>query len=422
MHVGDTFADEDSFDSTGGWGAPWSDVAGRVVALAAGDQAIKLSMVAGGGNVESISLTATNDPASAAPVVPEPPSTVSVTFQVNMDGVDTANGVSVMGGAVFGQAGLEMTDDDADGVYTVTASLASNSSVMFKYRNTSASTWDNQESVATECANGEWGDRLVNVGTEDATLDVVGFGLCTDVLAPEPEPEPAAGITIDESGAFYDKTHATWVKVIDLALKPDGASTQSAKSLSMNVTELPEGGANYRVYKTIANGSDYFAPAQALALGANDINVGGTSFDRSVKIQLSSGAVRFDSLVVNGTTVYPAPAAPVDTDGDGVADADDAFPNDDTESVDSDGDGVGDNADYAPNDATVQVEPVVTNDNAQIAGDWRLAPEAGALGVGGSQGDIGWWSNNDGDVQTRYCLFDDVYSFNGDDSLSLIHI
>jgi len=111
---------------------------------------------------------------------------VNVTFQVNMDGVDTANGVSVMGGAVFGQDGLAMTDDDADGVYTVTASLASNSSVMFKYRNTSASTWDNQESVATDCANGEWGDRLVNVGTEDATLDVVGFGLCTDV--PEPEP------------------------------------------------------------------------------------------------------------------------------------------------------------------------------------------------------------------------------------------
>ena len=44
--------------------------------------------------------------------------------------------------------------------------------------------------------------------------------------------------------------------------------------------------------------------------------------------------------------------APIDTDGDGVADDDDAFPNDPDESADSDGDGVGDNADAFPMDAT----------------------------------------------------------------------
>ena len=41
---------------------------------------------------------------------------------------------------------------------------------------------------------------------------------------------------------------------------------------------------------------------------------------------------------------------PVDSDGDGVLDAEDAFPNDSQESVDTDGDGVGDNADVFPND------------------------------------------------------------------------
>ncbi|MDD9990742.1 MAG: hypothetical protein OXP75_02990 [Rhodospirillales bacterium] len=41
---------------------------------------------------------------------------------------------------------------------------------------------------------------------------------------------------------------------------------------------------------------------------------------------------------------------PVDTDGDGVADADDAFPNDPDETADSDEDGVGDNADAFPDD------------------------------------------------------------------------
>ena len=42
----------------------------------------------------------------------------------------------------------------------------------------------------------------------------------------------------------------------------------------------------------------------------------------------------------------------IDTDGDGVFDGDDAFPNDASETSDSDGDGVGDNADAFPNDAS----------------------------------------------------------------------
>jgi hypothetical protein len=120
-----------------------------------------------------------------------------------------------------------------------------------------------------------------------------------------PEPESPAGITIGESSDFYDKAHAVWVKVINLALTSDGASSQGTQTLSMNVTELPEGGANYRVYKTTANGGDYFGGAQALSLGANVITVGGVGFDRAVKIQLSSADVRFDALSVNGNTLYP---------------------------------------------------------------------------------------------------------------------
>ncbi len=47
---------------------------------------------------------------------------------------------------------------------------------------------------------------------------------------------------------------------------------------------------------------------------------------------------------------YAIPSAPVDSDGDGVPDESDAFPNDPTETTDTDGDGVGDNADAFPND------------------------------------------------------------------------
>ena len=41
----------------------------------------------------------------------------------------------------------------------------------------------------------------------------------------------------------------------------------------------------------------------------------------------------------------------VDSDGDGVADSNDAFPNDATETADTDGDGIGDNGDAFPDDA-----------------------------------------------------------------------
>jgi hypothetical protein len=46
-----------------------------------------------------------------------------------------------------------------------------------------------------------------------------------------------------------------------------------------------------------------------------------------------------------------------------------------------------------------------------IEGTWKMLPQAGALGVGPNLGDIGWWSNNAGDVATRACFFDDEYVF-----------
>lgn len=48
---------------------------------------------------------------------------------------------------------------------------------------------------------------------------------------------------------------------------------------------------------------------------------------------------------------------PVDTDGDGVQDKEDAFPKDPKETKDSDGDGVGDNADECPQDPKFTKKP-----------------------------------------------------------------
>ena len=49
---------------------------------------------------------------------------------------------------------------------------------------------------------------------------------------------------------------------------------------------------------------------------------------------------------------------------------------------------------------------------AQVEGTWKLSQTPGALGVGPTQGDIGWWSNSAADLTARACLFDDSISFN----------
>ena len=49
-----------------------------------------------------------------------------------------------------------------------------------------------------------------------------------------------------------------------------------------------------------------------------------------------------------------------------------------------------------------------------LVGTWRIAPEAGAFGVGPALGDVSWFSNTTDDVTTRACFFDDEYVFNAD--------
>ena len=53
---------------------------------------------------------------------------------------------------------------------------------------------------------------------------------------------------------------------------------------------------------------------------------------------------------------------------------------------------------------------------AKVEGTWRLAPEAGAMGVGPAVGDYSYWSSSLQDVTDRACLYDDQYVFNADGS------
>lgn len=53
-----------------------------------------------------------------------------------------------------------------------------------------------------------------------------------------------------------------------------------------------------------------------------------------------------------------------------------------------------------------------------LAGTWKMAPEAGSLGVGPSRGDMSWWAIDAAGVIERSCFFDDTYIFGTNGSFS----
>lgn len=54
-----------------------------------------------------------------------------------------------------------------------------------------------------------------------------------------------------------------------------------------------------------------------------------------------------------------------------------------------------------------------------LAGNWKLAQEAGSLAVGENPGNYNWWSISAEDLTTRSCLYDDVYKLNNDGTFAI---
>jgi hypothetical protein len=92
-----------------------------------------------------------------------------------------------------------------------------------------------------------------------------------------------------------------------------------------------------------------------------------------------------DDDVAVATPVTPVTPTVVDTDGDGMIDSKDAFPNDAAETTDTDGDGIGDNADAYPNDAT-NTPPAPVNQNLVLTNTANQTT-GGADNLTGGDGD-----------------------------------
>ena len=125
----------------------------------------------------------------------------------------------------------------------------------------------------------------------------------------EVDGSPFLGQSLSASDNFDAGPNTTWQAVLPLTTVADGVASQGEQTAVINVTYIPQGGANYRVYKTNASGGDYFAPPTALVLGENSISVTAVAFDRAVKLQFSNDAVEFDALTVNGEDMLAGPLA-----------------------------------------------------------------------------------------------------------------
>ncbi|MAS69008.1 MAG: hypothetical protein CMC43_06745, partial [Flavobacteriaceae bacterium] len=159
---------------------------------------------------------------------------------------------------------------------------------------------------------------LLTIGSNSITVSAVSFdrtvkfqfsngdvefealslnGEDSDCATPLP-PGPLS--LISDCSDFTTGQGAAWPFILTATTISDGVASQAAQTYSMNVTSLPSNGANVRVYKTVANGNDFFGNPIALTLGSNSITVDAVSFDRAVKFQFSSGDVEFDALSLNG--------------------------------------------------------------------------------------------------------------------------
>ena len=128
------------------------------------------------------------------------------------------------------------------------------------------------------------------------SLIVNGTALSLDTSKPS--------ISLSEAIWFTDSGNDDWPKFSTLTISAEGSYSRSEQTLEMYVTSLPPSGANLRVFKTTANGNDYFGDPQQIKLGPNTVTVSSVSFDRTVKIQFSSSDLDFNDLAVNGSVLY----------------------------------------------------------------------------------------------------------------------
>ena len=107
--------------------------------------------------------------------------TYNVTFSVNTANITVGENGMYLGGGIIGPANAyAMSDDDGDGVWTVTISMGEGTTGNYIFLNSPANGEDygaKENLTGQECADGEYDDRLLAEVTSDTTL-LHCFGSC----------------------------------------------------------------------------------------------------------------------------------------------------------------------------------------------------------------------------------------------------
>jgi hypothetical protein len=105
-------------------------------------------------------------------------------------------------------------------------------------------------------------------------------------------------ITIGSSGLFVTQ-EGDFPYYLEAASIDDEDSV-NAQTFEMNITCIPDAGANYRIYKTSAIGNDITCCVGVLSLGQNSKTVASVTWQRNLRFQFSSGDIGYSSLTLNG--------------------------------------------------------------------------------------------------------------------------
>ena len=191
--------------------------------------------------------------------------------------------------------------------------------------------------VAKTVANGNWsfGNAVpLTLGSNDFTVSAVAFQRSVRFQFSSPDigfvllqvngealscAEQQESTAIGACSLFEVGPNDSWPHVLTL-VTPDDPASGTEQTLDFVASSLPAG-ATYRVVKTVANGNWFQGNPQELTLGLNGIAVSEVAFERSVKVQFSSGLVEINSVAVNGDALFcEVLPCEEDVDDDGICD------------------------------------------------------------------------------------------------------
>ena len=121
-----------------------------------------------------------------------------------------------------------------------------------------------------------------------------GYGIKFETRSNTPNATSTGACSVFDPGP-----NASWPRVVTVAT-PDSVDSGALQTIGFHVTALPLSGADGRIVRTTGRWWVVQRSCHSPQLGDNVIEVPEVGYERTVRMQVSSGDVGFDALIVNG--------------------------------------------------------------------------------------------------------------------------